>query len=361
MKIAILFGGKSAEHEISILSANNVFKNLDKKKFDPVLIKIDKDGKWFTDKSMVENNNFHDIKQLQDFDPKDELLFLPGTDTPFVFNDKIRFTVNAVFPVLHGPNGEDGSVQGLLKILNLPFVGPGVLGSAVGMDKEIMKRLLREAGIKIGDYLVARYGDYPDFEIVESTLGLPVYIKPANMGSSVGISKVSIESQYKKAIHLAYEFDTKLVIEANIEGREIECAILGNENPKASVPGEVTANRAFYDYEAKYLDDKGYEIQIPAQLDKDIEKQVKEIAVKTFRVLECEGLSRVDVFVTKDNDILVNEINTLPGFTSISKYPMLWRESGIDYKDLISKLIELAIERFKREKKLKNSIDLDKE
>ncbi len=356
MKIAILYGGKSAEHEISILSANNVFKNLDKEKYEPVLIKIDRSGKWFTDRSMIENNDFIKIDNLPDFDPKDELLLNPGDDKPFVLDNELGFTVSAVYPVLHGPNGEDGSVQGLLKILNLPFVGPGVLGSAVGMDKELMKRLLREAGIKIGDYLVARYGKYPDFITVKNTLGLPVYIKPANMGSSVGISRVSDESQYEKAIELAYQFDTKLVIEANIDGREVECAILGNENPKASVPGEVAATKEFYDYEAKYLDDKGYEIKIPADLDKDVENRVREIAVKTFQVLECEGLSRVDVFVTRDNDILVNEINTLPGFTSISMYPMLWRESGIDYTELITKLIDFAISRFKRDERLKNSI-----
>ena len=353
MKIAILYGGKSAEHEISILSANNVFKNLDKEKYEPVLIKIDRSGKWFTDRSMIENNDFIKIDNLPDFDPKDELLLNPGDDKPFVLDNELGFTVSAVYPVLHGPNGEDGSVQGLLKILNLPFVGPGVLGSAVGMDKELMKRLLREAGIKIGDYLVARYGKYPDFITVKNTLGLPVYIKPANMGSSVGISRVSDESQYEKAIELAYQFDTKLVIEANIDGREVECAILGNENPKASVPGEVAATKEFYDYEAKYLDDKGYEIKIPADLDKDVENRVREIAVKTFQVLECEGLSRVDVFVTGDNDILVNEINTLPGFTSISMYPMLWRESGIDYTELITKLIDFAISRFKRDERLK--------
>jgi D-alanine-D-alanine ligase len=357
MKIAILYGGKSAEHEISIISATNVFKNLDKKKFDPVLIKIDKSGKWFTDNSMILNNDFNNVGDLSDFEPRDELFLQPGSKKPLVLDNNYSFTVDAVYPVLHGPNGEDGTIQGLLKILNLPFVGPGVLGSAVGMDKEIMKRLLKEAGIKIGNYLVARHGKYPDFDTVEATLGLPVYVKPANMGSSVGITRVSERSQYKKAIDLAFQFDTKLVIEANIDGREVECAILGNEAPKVSVPGEVAATKEFYDYEAKYLDDQGYEIKIPAALDKNTEKQVREIAVKTFQVLECEGLSRVDVFVTKDNNILVNEINTLPGFTSISMYPMLWRESGIGYTALITRLIDLAIDRFQRDKKLKNNID----
>ncbi|HHH54842.1 MAG TPA: D-alanine--D-alanine ligase [Bacteroidetes bacterium] len=357
MNVAILFGGKSAEHEISIRSANNVFKFIDRIKFNPILIKIDKNGRWLTDKFMVEKFDFSEIKDISDFNPADIVVLNPGSDKKFIIKDSdVEFTVDVVHPVLHGPNGEDGSMQGLLKILNLPFVGPGVLGSAVGMDKEIMKRLLKESGIKIGDYLVARYGDFPDFETVKSELGLPVYIKPANMGSSVGISRVSDSSQYKKAIDLAYKYDTKLVIEANIDGREVECAVLGNENPKASVPGEVAATKEFYDYEAKYLDDNGYEIKIPADLDKDTETKVRETALKTFKILECEGLSRVDVFVTKDNDVIVNEINTLPGFTSISMYPMLWKASGIEYTDLISKLLFLAIDRFERDTKLENSI-----
>ncbi len=358
MKVAILYGGKSAEHEISIRSANNVFKFIDKNKFKPFLIKIDKQGKWLTDKTMIGNEDFGSVNDLSEFNPVDKVVLNPGSAKQFIISDTgHEFSVDVVHPVLHGPNGEDGSMQGLLKILNIPFVGPGVLGSAVGMDKEIMKRLLHEAGIKIGDYLVARHGDYPDFDKVKSLLGLPVFIKPANMGSSVGISRVSERSEYKKAIDLAFRFDTKLVIEANIEGREVECAVLGNEQPIASIPGEVAATKVFYDYESKYLDDNGYEIKIPADLDKNTENKVREIAVKTFRILECEGLSRVDVFVTKDKNILVNEINTLPGFTSISMYPMLWKETGINYKDLITKLIEFAIMRFERDSKLRHSID----
>ena len=358
MNVAILYGGKSAEHEISIRSANNVFKFIDKNKFNPFLIKIDKQGRWLTDKYMIEKGDFGSINDLSEFKPVDNVVLNPGSDKQFILSDTAyEFSVDVVHSVLHGPNGEDGSMQGLLKILNVPFVGPGVLGSALGMDKEIMKRLLREAGIKIGDYLVAKYGDYPDFDKVKSSLGLPVFIKPANMGSSVGITRVSEESEYKKAIDLAYRFDTKLVIEANIEGREVECAVLGNEQPVASIPGEVAATKEFYDYESKYLDDNGYEIKIPADLDKNTERKVREIAVKTFKILECEGLSRVDVFVTKDNHILVNEINTLPGFTSISMYPMLWEKTGINNKELITKLIEFAVKRFERDSKLKHNID----
>jgi D-alanine-D-alanine ligase len=357
MKIAIIFGGRSAEHEISVKSAKNVFQNLDKVIYEPILIKIAKSGKWMTDKNMVKSSSFSIIADFHVFEPKDEIMFYPGSDHPLVIADSdIKLSVDVVFPVLHGPNGEDGTVQGLLKLLGLPFVGPALLGSAVGMDKEVMKRLLREAGISIGDYMVARHGSKPDFEEVKKRLGLPVFIKPANMGSSVGISKVRTDQQYDEAISLAYNFDTKLVIEANIEGREIECAMLGNEDPKASVPGEIRATKDFYDYEAKYLDDKGYEITIPAKVDNETRKKIMDTALKTFQILECEGLSRVDVFLTKDNEVIVNEINTIPGFTSISMYPMLWKETGIDYKELISRLIELAISRYNREKNLKTSI-----
>ncbi|MBK7095915.1 MAG: D-alanine--D-alanine ligase [Saprospiraceae bacterium] len=358
MNIAILFGGRSAEHEISLMSAKNVFQNLEKSRYYPILIKIDKSGLWLTDLDMIRNLSFSEIQDFASFDPKDDVLLQPGAEYPIIIarDASYKVKIDAIFPVLHGPNGEDGTVQGMLKLLGIPFVGPALLGSAVGMDKEVMKRLLREAGIKIGDYLVARYGAKPDFDEVQSRLGMPVFIKPANMGSSVGISKVRDEQQYDEAIRLAYNFDTKLVIEANIEGREIECAILGNEEPKASIPGEIRATKDFYDYESKYLDDKGYEITIPAKVDKDTERIIRDIAVKTFQVLECEGLSRVDVFLTKENEVIVNEINTIPGFTSISMYPMLWKETGINYQELISKLIDLALSRFEREKKLKMSL-----
>ena len=355
MNIAILYGGRSAEHEISLMSAKNVFQNLDKSKFNTILIKIDKSGRWLTDLDMSRNLSFDKIQDFTSFDPRDEIFLQPGSDYPIIIAGSLnyKFKIDAIFPVLHGPNGEDGTMQGVLKLLGIPFVGPSLLGSAVGMDKEVMKRLLREAGIRIGNYLVARYGFIPDFEDVKNRLGLPVFIKPANMGSSVGISKVREESQYIEAVKLAYNFDTKIVIESNIEGKEIECAILGNEDPKASIPGEIRATKEFYDYEAKYLDDKGYVMTIPAPIDKETEKKIRDIAVKTFQVLECEGLSRVDVFLNNENEVIVNEINTIPGFTSISMYPMLWKESGINYKDLITKLIDLALSRFKRDNELK--------
>jgi D-alanine-D-alanine ligase len=358
MNVAIIYGGKSAEHEISLRSAKNVFDDLDRSRFNPVLIKITKDGRWLTDINKAIEMSFSEISDFGSFEPEDEVLLFPGSEFPFVLRgrEEYKFRIDVVFPVLHGPNGEDGTVQGLFKLLGIPFVGSSLLGSAIGMDKEVMKRLLTHAGITIGDYISARNGFIPDFEEVKSLLGLPVFIKPANMGSSVGITKVWNESQYSPAIELAYKYDFKIVIEAHIDGKEIECAVMGNENPEASVTGEIRAKKEFYDYEAKYLDDHGYEIIIPSGLGSETDKLIREIAVNTYQVLECEGLGRVDFFLTKDNEVIVNEINTIPGFTSISMYPMLWRESGISYKDQISKLIDLAVSRYKSEKKLKNSL-----
>lgn len=358
MNVVILYGGKSAEHEISIRSANNVFQNIDRTKYNPLLVKIDKKGRWLTNKDYFANNDFTSITNIQEFNPSDQIFLNPGNGFPFIIANgpSINISVDAIFPVLHGPNGEDGTVQGLLKILEIPFVGPSVLGSAIGMDKEVVKRLLIEANINIGKYLVARNDQFPDFSKVKKVLGLPVYVKPANMGSSVGISKVNTEDEYGKAIELAYQFDRKLIIEANIVGREIECAILGNENPKSSVPGEIVASTDFYDYSSKYLENNGSELIVDANFDDAMKKKIMDIGVKTFQVLECEGMARVDFFITKANEILINEINTIPGFTSISMYPKLWLESGLSYTQLISKLIDLAISRFKKEKKLITSI-----
>lgn len=350
--IALLFGGKSAEHEISILSAKNVFSNLDKVIYNPVLIKITKEGKWLTESKMIEDMDFTGTDPI-DFKGTDEISLCPGAENPFSMKNTPQiFHIDAIFPVLHGPNGEDGSVQGMLKLLGVPFVGPSILGSAVSMDKEVMKRILLQAGIKIGKYLAFKHGEIPDFNYVKSCLGLPIYVKPSNMGSSIGISKVTEFEQFENALNLAYKYDTKIVIEENIVGKEIECAVLGNEDPTSSIPGEIKALNGFYDYESKYLDENAYKISIPAMIDPMLYDEIRKIAVQVFKVLECEGLSRVDVFLTERNEIIVNEINTLPGFTAISMYPMLWKESGIEYKELITKLINLAISRKEREDKL---------
>ena len=317
-KVGILFGGKSAEHEISLLSANNVVEAMDKNKFEPVMIKIDKSGKW----------NINEI-----------------------------FNCDVIFPILHGPFGEDGTIQGLLKLADIPFAGPSVLGSAVGMDKDVMKRLLRDAGIPIGKFLtVSQHEKKPSFKEIETALGKPFFIKPANMGSSVGISKVSDEAQFNAALKDAFLFDTKIVIEEFIPGREIECAVLGNEEPAASIPGEITPTHDFYSYDAKYLDENGAKLKIPADIDVETTKRVQELAIKVFQALCCEGLSRVDLFLKPNGALLVNEINTMPGFTKISMYPKMWEASGISYTELITRLIELAISRFERDKKIKTSV-----
>jgi D-alanine-D-alanine ligase len=261
------------------------------------------------------------------------------------------------FPILHGPFGEDGTVQGLLKLADIPFVGAGVLGSAAGMDKDVMKRLLRDAGIPIGKFITLRGGpaNAPSFADAAGELGAPFFVKPANMGSSVGVSKVYDEDGCRAALDEAFRFDSKVLIEENIPGREIECSVLGNDNPAASLPGEVRPSKEFYSYEAKYIDSNGAVLEIPAKLPPETVRRVQELAVKTFQTLECQGLSRVDFFLRDSGEVIVNEINTMPGFTKISMYPKLWEASGLGYRELIDRLIQLAIERFNAEKGLATS------
>lgn len=315
LKVGILFGGKSVEHEVSVSSAQNVIAALDKKRYTAVPIKIDMQGK--------------------------EYLTLP---------QKIK-KVDVVFPVLHGPFGEDGTIQGLLKLANVPFVGAGVLGSALGMDKDAQKRLLRDAGIPTAKFLVLSH-------LVTRLPGgmkFPCFVKPANLGSSVGVHKARNQKEFARAVYDAFRYDRKILIEECVKGREIECAVLGNDNPIASVPGEIIPRHEFYSYEAKYLDPEGAALIIPAKLPKSTVKKVWELALRTFKVLCCEGMARVDFFITKNEKVLVNEINTIPGFTNISMYPKLWEASGIPYPKLIDRLIQLALERFRKEKRLKTS------
>ena len=317
LKIGVLFGGKSAEHEVSLRSAENIIKALNKEKYQITLIKINKNGEF----------DFNNIKNF-----------------------------NVIFPVLHGPFGEDGTIQGLLKLANIPFVGASVLGSAVGMDKDVMKRLLRDAGIPIGKFITLNYAKKISFEKAKKELGLPMFIKPVNMGSSVGVSKVRNKREFDQAIKEAFLFDTKIIIEEFIEGREIECSVLGNDFPVASIPGEVVVNDEFYSYNTKYIDENGAKIEIPAKLSRKEIKNIQQLAVKIFKVLSCEGFGRVDCFLKKNGQVYINEINTIPGFTSISMYPKLWEASGLPLPKLLDKLIDLAIERFKREQKLKTTI-----
>ncbi|MGI0119757.1 D-alanine--D-alanine ligase [Zooshikella sp. RANM57] len=358
INVAIIFGGKSAEHEVSLQSARNVYKAIDKEKYNPILIGIDKSGKWLLneDSSFLINADNPQLISLNASQHPITLVPECNGQICSTLNQQHVNTIDVAFPILHGPLGEDGTVQGFLKLANIPFVGSSVLGSAVGMDKDVMKRLLRDAGIPIAKFLTLHVSDeQPSFETLVQHFGLPLFIKPANMGSSIGVHKVKNESDYQHALKDAFSFDVKVIIEEYIEGREIECAVLGNQHPITSTVGEIITNHEFYGYETKYIDENGATIEIPAQLSDDTLNQAREVALRTFKVLSCEGLGRVDMFLTASGKIFVNEINTMPGFTQISMYPKLWEASGISYPALIDKLIQLALERHEQSKRLKNS------
>ncbi len=349
LRIAILFGGKSAEHEVSLRSAKNIAEALDRKKYEAVLIGIDKAGHWLpphTSQTLLGKVSVEPAAGK-------EMGLVPSGGADFAGTG--TGGIDVVFPVLHGPFGEDGTVQGLLRLAGVPFVGAGVLGSAVGMDKDVMKRLLRDAGIPIGKFITLREGDKLSYKDAKKKLGATLFIKPANLGSSVGVSKAKNEAEFTKAVREAFKFDTKILVEEFIKGREVECSVLGNEKPIASTPGEILVHADFYSYDAKYIDEKGASLQIPAKLSAKTTKLVQELSIKTFKALECEGMGRVDSFVTEDGRVFVNEINTIPGFTSVSMYPKLWEASGLSYPKLIDTLIQLAIVRFRAQSKLKTA------
>lgn len=365
-RIALVFGGQSAEHDVSIQSAKNVYEALDKEKYEVMPVFITKKGTW------------HDISAQQLTAPtltitstSEKSLAVSSTAQSELISNNTH-DIDVVFPLLHGPMGEDGTIQGMLKTLGIPFVGSDVLGSAVGMDKDIMKRLLRDASIPIGKFLTVKRAvilnpdqtggtetkDLPHSQIlrnaqndnsitietIEKEFPYPIFVKPANLGSSVGVSKAHNREELEKAIADAFTHDRKIIIEEFIKGREIECAVLGNDDPKASIAGEIIPTHEFYDYDAKYIDENGAKLQIPADISEETLKQVQDLAIKTFRVLEARGLSRVDFFLTEDGKLYVNEINTMPGFTKISMYPKLWEASGISYSELITRLIQIAEE-----------------
>jgi D-alanine-D-alanine ligase len=356
--VGIIFGGRSAEHEVSLQSAKSIIEAIDKEKYELVLIGIDKGGKWHLVDQQLFSGDPRDIN-LQEISPT--IGIVPGEKSHQLLDLSTNRPINkvdVVFPVLHGPYGEDGTMQGLMKLADLPFVGPGVLGSSVSMDKDVMKRLMRDAGIENAKFMVIQHHQLGsiDFGDVERKLGMPVFIKPANMGSSVGVGKANNEQEFFPRLKEALQYDTKVVVEEFIRGREIECSVLGNEEPIASVPGEIIAHHDFYSYEAKYIDEKGASLKIPADLPDDVVRKVQETAIETFKTLCCEGMGRVDMFVTDDYRIFVNEINTLPGFTKISMYPKLWDYSGIPYKELLDRLINLAIARHQRDEQIQTDM-----
>jgi D-alanine-D-alanine ligase len=311
-RVAILYGGRSGEHEISLRSAESIMKAMDRSKYEVLEYFISKDGKWR---------------------PK-PILPEPG----------VHPEIDVVFPVLHGTFGEDGTVQGLLELADLPYVGAGVLASSLSMDKELMKRVCHERGLPVVEYVTLLRGSLDTAEVV-SRLPFPMFVKPANLGSSVGISKARDRAGLEKALALAAEYDRKIIVERGIEGREFECSVLGNQEPQASIPCEVLPSREFYDYEDKYLLDQA-KTQLPADLAPEKMAELRRLAVECYRAVECEGMARVDFLLERATDQLyINEINTIPGFTSISMYPKMWEYTGLAYPKLIDRLIELALER----------------
>ncbi len=358
IRVAIIFGGRSAEHEISIISAKNVIDAIDKEKYEPVPIGIDKNGTWYLQeqsKFTLENSN---PKLAKINKTGERVVLVPENNSNKLIDitgNKNKGKIDVAFPVLHGTYGEDGSIQGLFRMVNTPYVGADVLGSSVAMDKDVLKRLLRDAKIPTPKFEVFdnKDKDNVNYEKLSEKLGPSMFIKPANLGSSVGINKVNNEREFKKAVKEAFKYDKKIIIEEAIEGREIECSVLGNEEPIASLPGEIVINSGFYSYETKYLDGKAARLEVPAKLPEKTVKKIQERAVETFKALCCSGMARVDFFLRSNDEILVNELNTIPGFTKISMYPKLWEVSGIKYTELIDRLIQLAIERFDKEQKLR--------
>jgi D-alanine-D-alanine ligase len=388
LRVGILFGGRSGEHEVSLLSAASVLNAIDKEKYDVVPIGITKDGRWLTAEhaeNLLQGKLMLEPRNLRAGDPettpsaavlaRGEAVVVPPepvhrqtglvpfqTDAAMMRRASDRaINVDVIFPVLHGTFGEDGTIQGLLELADIPYVGAGVLGSAAGMDKDIMKSLFIAAGIPIVKHVTILRSAWEKDpkkvqKLMESKLTYPVFVKPANLGSSVGISKAHNRKELGPAIEEAAKFDRKIVIEQGVGGkkekaREIECSVLGNDEPVASVPGEIVPGKEFYDYTAKYVDE-GSQLIIPAKLTKAETKKVQDMAVAAFKAVDCSGLARVDFLMDpKTQKIYLNEINTMPGFTSISMYPKLWAASGLDYADLIDRLIQLGIERHEDKKK----------
>ncbi len=374
-KVTVLFGGQSSEHEVSRISAQFVLENIDRNRFDIQVIGITKSGEWLKydgDVKLMGTGQWEEVARNKYQDeieasvPYKQMMHVPTCRNLVSFNDitenadandngRANAGVDVVFPVLHGPNGEDGSVQGLLQLADVPYVGCNILSSATGMDKEFSKLVFNNVGIPQADYIIVKRSEMEGIkgqandliQRVSIKLGWPCFVKPANAGSSVGVSKVKGPEDLIGALEFAEKFDSKILIEQFIKGREVECAVLGNDNPIASTVGEILPSNEFYDYNAKYIDGKSGTI-IPADIDAKIIEQIKDYSVRAFKALGCTGLSRVDFFVEESGKVILNEINTMPGFTSISMYTKLWEASGIYCKELITKLIDLAFESYQQ-------------
>jgi D-alanine-D-alanine ligase len=360
LRIGVVFGGRSAEHEVSLVSATSVMKALDTQKYEVVPIGISPEGRWLSSSEALQL-----LKDKTPIGNLPEHVFVPDPHHKalMAINAEVSSSsskpVDVIFPLIHGTYGEDGTIQGLFELADIPYVGAGVLGSAVGMDKVIQKQLLKLAKIPVTPDVSFLYSQYTTNQkqhigLIERALRYPVFVKPPNLGSSVGISKAHNRKELQDAIDLAGEYDRKILVEQGVRNaREIECSVLGNDDPAASIPGEIIPSNEFYDYDAKYVDGKS-RAEIPAKLTKTIVKKIQDYAVRAFKILDCAGMARVDFLVAKStNRMYLNEINTLPGFTSISMYPKLWQASGLSYPRLLDKLIELAIERHAARLKLR--------
>lgn len=358
-KIALVFGGKSAEHEVSLASAQNIYNALDKSHFDPVLIGVSKEGSWY---HFPDADIFKKYKSLNDSElPSHQAVsLLSYHEKPYILilKNHEKIALDCAFPIIHGTMGEDGTLQGYFKIVNLPFVGCDVLSSAIGMDKDYTKRLLNSAEIPNSKYILLHKEEVPVYSDIVKKIGSPFFIKPANAGSSVGVHKIKSEKEFQQKINDSFLYDHKVLAEEYIKGREIECSVIGlNQHPRASLPGELIIKHEYYSYEAKYIDAHGAEIVIPAKLSDSQTKEIQNLAIKTFKTLGCDGLARVDFFLKENGSIYVNEINTLPGFTQISMYPKMWQASGIEYKDLITSLINFAFEKHIIDEQLKHTFN----
>jgi D-alanine-D-alanine ligase len=350
LRVALMFGGRSAEHDVSVMSARNVFRALDPERYDTLPIGITRSGVWVL--CSLEGGAFPSAVP----EGGQRVALVPGgsgrlailSETDGAAPDLTR-AVDVMFPVLHGPFGEDGTVQGLAEIAGVPYVGSGVLGSAVAMDKDVAKRLMRDRGLPIPRFLSFSQGEAPSFDAAAAELGRPLFVKPARLGSSVGISKAGTAQEFAEAVAEAFRHDRKILVEEYVRGREIECGVLEGEDGSliASPPGEIApSNRhGFYTYEAKYLDEEGAAIKVPADLPSAVGDKVRKLAIEAFRALGCEGLARVDFFLREDGKLMVNEVNTLPGFTNISMYPKVFEAMGIGYSELVDRLIRHALAR----------------
>lgn len=358
IKVGVLFGGRSAEHEVSLVSAASIIHALDKTKYDILPIGITKEGRWLSEVNAVQL-----LKDHAPLDTLPEHVLLPDPRKQSLINVSTAFPqaaqhVDVIFPAVHGTFGEDGTIQGLFELADLPYVGAGVLGSAIGMDKIVAKQLLERANIPVTKGIWFFYTEYTGnskkyIADIEKKLRYPCFVKPPNQGSSVGISKAHNRKELVAAIDLAGQYDRKILVEkAAVRPREIEVSVLGNNEPIVSLPGEIIPSNEFYDYDAKYVDGKSTAI-IPAKLPKNVVKKIQQCALDAFKVLDCAGMARIDFLLQKDGKIFLNEINTIPGFTSISMYPKLWEASGVTYPELLDRLIQLAIDRHNQKKQLK--------